>query len=145
MDIKVTRTGGEFSVIINNKKIKKSEELDGLRDKFIGQGVIVKIDSPSEDIRHTLREQEIYNSLSKHDRKYFPKLIKCDTKIGYVVQEYLTLDINNITSNHKRIIRRLAKKYNINDISTSRNIWNWAIDKKTGLPVIFDLGWTSNS
>lgn len=152
MDIKISRYRKlnkmlgckllEYKVTINGKIINKNNKLDGSRDKFTYRNIIIKVDSDEMD--HAETEAAIYAKLSEKDKIYFPKCIKHNTRVGYIIQEKLDLDKENLTQNHARIVRRLIKKYGLTDVdSRIKKPWNWAVNKKTGLPVIYDLSYPS--
>lgn len=146
MDIKITKKVDKstrcanYKVVINNKPIKINKNLEGCRDKFTYKNIIIKVDSDAY-AQHTPKELDLYKKIENKDKKYFPKLIKGNRRIGYVIQEKVQLTEDNITDEHCKLVKKLIKKYKLNDITPTKDeAWNWALNKKTGQPCIFDLG-----
>lgn len=152
MDIKISRYKKynkiykceliEYKVTINGKQVNVNNRLDGSRDKFTYKNIIIKVDS--DTLPHAATEIDKYKIIEEDDKQYFPRLVKYNRRIGYIIQEKLDLTVEGITEKHSRLVRKLVKKYKLTDISCGKKRpWNWAINKNTGLPIIFDLGYPS--
>lgn len=105
----------------------------------IGEDFILKVELECE--HQTSNEIGFYkNRLKKVDRDNFPRLIAGDKERGIVVQEFIPHRSGSRSQAHRERIEQLALKYNLDADINSQENYNWCINKKTGKPVIFDLG-----
>jgi hypothetical protein len=148
-DLRIHRTTDEFgfgelkNVYYKGRKIKR--HASSARDIYKIGNVIVKIES--DDKFQTNGEIRFYRRLhrqktSKQDSKYFPKLIDYDAKKGIIVQEFIPFRKGRRSQEHRAIITRLINKYQIHSDVWPEESHNWAINKNTNLPVIYDLGYS---
>lgn len=138
------KKNNKFSVMVNGKRLKRNLRLSGVRDKYIYGKMIIKVDS-EEDYEHAANESEIYRKLSPEDKKYFPKLIRSNKKIGFIIQELMDIDVSNKpihrSKKNKNIVKDLIKKYSLTDVHAGSYNYNWGVNPITGDPIIFDLGY----
>lgn len=135
-----------FSFTINNNFLYKGEvvppiDLDGCRSKYVFGEYIVKVDTCDEQPQ-TEFEVKVFQSLDKEDQQYFAPLILWDLTHNYVVQKFMDLipPLDKIDEDTVILVRRLAKKYDLWDVMAGDFNHNWAFDRKTGQPIIFDYG-----
>lgn len=159
VDIKFKEFGnsGSFvleSATINGKRSRRMPFGDircGFRAIYFHKDYVIKTEDMMLGVREdnfhhlqTCQEIEMYSKISKSDLKYFPKLIRKNKKVPYIIVERISIDYNVATCKRfEPFITKLAKKYGIYDVSTrGSRTHNWGVNKKTGLPVIFDMGCT---
>lgn len=129
----------KLSIQYQGRNLKQNSLLSSSRDIFVTRHYIIKIDEP--DKIQTRNEYETFNRISKEDLKYFAKIVHVDLKKGIIIQKrHHFLDRSEKPSKeNKQIVRRLIRKYKLQDIYLT-GPYNWAVDKNTNLPVIYDLG-----
>lgn len=137
--IKYSNKRGEYTV-----KYGKSSPLECIdchsREVYRCGKAVFKIGSTLQ----SRAEVRFYKKLKKKDAKYFPKLLGHDLKRAIVVQEFIDLDFRNrVPKKIQKIVGKLIDKYNLGDDLDDDYMRNWAINKKTGKPVIFDMGISS--
>jgi len=121
---------------------------------------VVKIDNrfcDDDDVLYSQSryESKIYKTIHKADKPYFVKLAAsgmvwdADRKVfrPWVSQEFLELShtVRGLTE-EKKEIQRIAMKYKLHKDVTgaythSGTSFNWAINKATNKPVIYDYGY----
>lgn len=133
----------KYRVKYKEKYIKEETSLEGVRQKYIINGHILKIDLDN-DINHTKQEVKIFKSLDNKDRQYFVKLKFWDIRKKYVVQPIIQLKhpSEKIKEKDVKLLTYLKEKYDIEDliIQEDDTNWNWAYNVRTGKPIIFDYG-----
>lgn len=148
MKIKILKT--------NNKSIKfslngeeKVAKVISTRPVYIGDTIVIKFSEnllKGNDGGETSLEKQVWKRISKNDRKYFPRLLKA-TK-DYVIVERKKLKSPAKFADYEQIkmVKDLARKYQLYDVNSSLDYChNWALDRASGLPCIYDYGECENS
>lgn len=137
----------------------------GCRDIFLlGEDLVMKMEDNFKG-NQSLGEAKLLSKIMGRDRIYFPKLYASgilvdestefpDPKgIAWVLMERITFDYRNHTRKDLRIVKRLVKKYGIDDIHwgmpslddemEAEERCNWTISATTDKPMIYDIGLNS--
>ena len=126
-----------------NGKLCRSVKNDGIRAialiKYNNVKSVIKYDFKysSESLNQSTSEWKLWKKMPKEDRKYFQKIIVYIP--GWIVQEFFIAKIGRPTARSRKIIRKLADKYNLYDIDPDECGRNWCI-RSDGMPIIFDFG-----
>lgn len=132
----------DHNCLVNDEIIKLSG-MGGCRRKGFYHNTIIKFDNndtQSNENQNT-REIELWYSMDKCDRKYFPKLLHYSKKDSYIVQERIRFRPGPKAAKHYDTIFSIIKKYKISDIAFSGDNDNWSVRADVDLPVIFDYGY----
>lgn len=127
--------------IINGEKTTPHSDGNNGRNVYITPHFVLKVD----DRGYSHDDLALWKRVSPRDRKYFvPVLAQGETDDGYgwSIQPFVNLDWDNITDEAEGIVSRLCDKYGLSDIDVfdGDGPRNWAINAKTGEPIIFDYG-----
>lgn len=123
--------------------------LGGSRRIFIIPGMLAYGPTIAKFSKHGIqntKEWEKYKNIEKEDRMFFPHVRHLVKKEGMsiLIEDYIKLGFGDVTKDERQLVERLAAKYNISDIITNSDgvddESNWAINCRTGEPVIFDFG-----
>lgn len=128
------------AVTYKGKRLKRFDS--ACRVIYRYEDVVIKIEL--DETEQTTGEVNFYKKLIKkkvrYDLRYFPKLIAYDISRGIVVQEYIPLKKGKRTLKQRAIIDKIIHKYKIDSDVDAEEDFNWGIDSRTDLPVIYDLG-----
>jgi len=119
---------------------------------FLNQKYIIKVDWEALEYgeqelhcncwNQTKAEVKAVEQIEKQDQKYFPTLIAYDLiQAGHawaIFRRHFPME-GEISQRNKTIIKDLCSKYGISDVSPEHK-HNCFVDKKTKLPLIYDLG-----
>jgi hypothetical protein len=144
---KIKVTFDEDEPIVNGKRTTPHSDGNNGRNVYIADGYVLKVD----DRGYSHDDRALWKRIEKKDRKYFvPTLAQGVTEHGdnWSLQPYVELDWN-ITEEAAIVVSELCEKYDIRDIDTtisgSTSARNWALNAKTGDPIIFDYGLNQSS
>jgi hypothetical protein len=137
------------TLYISGVPVPFNDDLDGCRLKYIDpqKRFIVKVEIGRKDTGYELHHDEaaFYSRVKASDSKYFPKLLKCNTKNRWSVHEFVLLDQNATPSmKEKKIVKKLVKAYALNDIE-HKYCRNWAMNISTNKPCIYDPAFNEES
>lgn len=135
----------KYVVKYKGQYILPDNSLDGVRTKYIVGKHILKVETDKNELySHIKREVKIFKSLDDADRPYFVPLVYWNYKKKYVVQRFIELEESPeiVKKKDKKLIEKLIDKYNLVDVAVDSygHNWNWAYNKLTGRPIIFDYG-----
>lgn len=136
---KVTVTFERDNPIINGKRTTPHSDGNNGRSVYISDGYVLKVN----DRGYTHSDMDVWKSIGRGDRKYFvPCLAEGSDQHGngWSLQPYVELDWD-VSDEAREIVYDLVDKYGLSDIDTfETSPRNWAINAKTGEPIIFDYG-----
>lgn len=128
----------DHNCLVNDEFIKL-RGMGGCRPKGFYKNVIIKFDDDQND-----REIEIWRSLKKSDRKFFPKLLQYSKKDNFIIQERVSFSRGRKAAKHYDVVFDLITKYKIHDIGFNGINDNWSVRADNGIPCIYDYGCTYN-
>ena len=135
--VKIVKKNSSVSFYSDGKRLRYRPSLDGVRTKYMTAKAIVKVGREQAE-----SELNFYRYFLKpKDRKYFPTLIRGSKKYGYVMQRRLNLhEPYPMKESHRKLVEKLIARYQLHDDLCADTYRNWCINKDTGMPVIYDIG-----
>jgi hypothetical protein len=127
----------EEEIKINGRRTTPHSDGNNGRHVYINGDYVLKVDD--RGYRH--HDLATWKRIKRKDRKYFVPTLAEGENNGkhWSIQPYVDLDWE-VTDEAREIVEDLYHKYALNDLDYYDEPRNWAINAKTGDPVIFDYG-----